>query len=296
MSIGLIVGFMEQGFIFALMALGVYITYKILDFPDLSVDGTFPLGAAITARLITLGWNPWLTLLVAMLAGALAGVITGVIHVKFGVKDLLSGIITMTALYSVNLMIAGAPNLPIFNNDNIFSSGVGGILEQAAAGYGTVLVAFALALACKFALDWYLSTKSGLLLRGVGDNALFVTYLGRDEGSVKIVGLAIANALAALSGAVLCQQQRVFDIAMGTGTIVMGLAMVIIGTALFRRVHLRPTTMVLVGAVLYRAVIAFILDRGVNPNIMKLLTAGLLLLVLAGTHLNGQKKGGGKRA
>ena len=293
MSVSLIVGIFEQGFIFALMALGVYITYRILDFPDLSVDGTFPLGAAITAALITRGMDPWLTLLVATLAGAAAGVVTGLIHVKIGVKDLLSGIITMTGLYSVNLMIAGSPNLPIFNYDNIFTSGLGGLLEGIAPGFGTVLLALLLAVACKYLMDWYLGTKSGLLLRAVGDNKLFVTYLGRDEGFVKIVGLAIANALAALSGAVLCQQQRVFDISSGSGTIVMGLAMVIIGTNLFRRSRLRPTAMVLIGAILYRAVIAIVLFLGINPNFMKLVMALLLLLILADTH---RKKGGARRA
>lgn len=270
---GMIIGFLEQGFIFALMALGIYITYTILDFPDLSVDGTFPMGAAISAALITQGMNPWLTLLCAALAGALAGIFTGLIHVKLRIKDLLSGIITMTGLYSVNLMIAGSPNLPIFNSDTIFTHQLGG-------SFGTVIIVFILALVGKLALDWYLSTRSGLLLRAVGDNHTFVTYLGRDEGLVKIVGLAIANALAALSGAILCQQQRVFEISMGTGTMVMGLAMVIIGANLFKQLKLRPTTRVLIGAVIYRALIALILFLGINPTHMRLLTAALLLAVL----------------
>ena len=293
MSVSLFVGIFEQGFIFALMALGVYVTYRILDFPDLSVDGTFPLGAAITAALITRGMSPWLTLVVAALAGAAAGAVTGLIHVKLGVKDLLSGIITMTGLYSVNLLIAGSPNLPIYNYSSIFTAGAGGMLESAVPGFGTVILALVMAVVCKYLMDWYLGTKSGLLLRAVGDNHLFVTYLGRDEGLVKIVGLSVANALAALSGAVLCQQQRVFDISSGTGTIVMGLAMVIIGTNLFRKSRLRPTAMVLTGAVLYRAVIAAVLFLGINPNFMKLMMALLLLVILAYTH---RKKGGARRA
>lgn len=291
MSIGLIVSFLEQGFIFAIMALGVYITYKILDFPDLSVDGTFPLGAAITATLIARGVSPWLTLLIAVAAGMLAGTFTGLIHVKLGVKDLLSGIITMTALYSVNLMIAGTPNLPIFDNGNIFSTGIGGMLESVVPGFGTLLIVCALAVLVKLVLDWYLSTKSGLLLRAVGDNHTFVTYLGQDEGKVKIIGLAIANGLAALSGAILCQQQRVFESSMGTGTIVMGLAMVIIGANLFRRSRLRATTMVLIGALLYRGVVAFVLFLGINPTHMRLLTAAMLLLVLAATRQRKAKGG-----
>lgn len=295
MSVSLIVGIFEQGFVFSLMALGIYITYKILDFPDLSVDGTFPLGAAITAALIARGMNPWVTLLLATLAGAAAGVVTGLIHVKIGVKNLLSGIITMTGLYSVNLIIAGAPNLPIFNYDSIFTSGIGGKLEEVVPGFGTVIVAFLVALLVKFALDWYLNTKSGLLLRAVGDNSLFVTYLGRDEGMIKIVGLAIANALAALSGAILCQQQRVFDISAGTGTMVMGLAMVIIGANLLKKSHLRATTMVLIGAILYRAVVAIVLFLGINPNFMKLFMAILLLLIFFYTHKK-EQLGGKNRA
>ncbi len=291
MSLGIIVEFLEQGFIYALMALGVYITYKVLDFPDLSVDGTLPLGGAIAAAMLTRGVNPWLALVVAIFAGALAGVFTGLVHVKIGVKDLLSGIITMTALYSINLLIAGSANVPLFTEKSIFSSGVGAVLEEISGGYGIVILVLVLAVACKYILDWYFSTKSGLLLRAVGDNQTFVTYLGRDQGLIKIIGLAISNGLVALCGAILVQQQRSFDISVGTGTIVMGLAMVIIGTNLLRKLPIRSTSMVVIGAILYRAVIAFVLWLGINPMMMKLLTAVLLLLVLLLTRRSTRKGG-----
>lgn len=289
MIMGIVIGFLEQGFIYAMMALGIYITYKVLDFPDLSVDGTLPLGGAITAALLTRGVNPWITLLVAVLAGAAAGVFTGFIHVKIGIKDLLSGIVTMTGLYSVNLMIAGSANVPLFNEKSIFTTGIGAVLNAWNPMCGTMILVFVIAVVCKYLLDWYLSTKSGLLLRAVGNNQNFVTYLGRNQGMVKIVGLAIANALAALSGAILAQQQRSFDISVGTGTMVMGLAMVIVGINVFQKVPLRKTSMVLIGAVLYRAVIAFVLWLGINPQLMKLLTALLLLLVLMMTKRNQHK-------
>lgn len=288
----IITGFLEQGFIFAIMSLGIYITYKILDFPDLTVDGSFPLGAAVSAIMISKGVNPWLSLIIAIAAGLLAGAFTGLIHIKFGVKDLLSGIITMTALYSVNLRIAGTSNLPIFNGKTIFNSGFGELIGNLFPGYSVLILAFVIVFVVKLLMDWYLSTKSGMLLRAVGDNNTFVTYLGRDQGKVKILGLAIANGLAALSGAVLCQQQKVFEISMGTGILVMGLAMVIIGTNFLKnRSAVKQTTLVILGAIIYRACISLVLLVGIEPTDMKILTAILLLIVL----FAGKKKAkGGK--
>lgn len=232
----LLLSVLEQGFIYAIMALGVYITYKILDFPDLTVDGSFPMGAALAAVLISKGMNAYFTLPVSFLIGAFIGVLTGIIHVKLGVRDLLSGIIMMTALYTVNLRIAGRANLPIYNMDNVFDNQmVNRIIPQALKTFQTLIVIFVITLVVKYLLDWYLHTKSGYMLRAVGDNDTIVTSLGIDKGFVKIVGLAIANGLVALSGCLYAQQQRYFDISMGTGTVVIGLASVIIGTSVFRK-------------------------------------------------------------
>ena len=205
----IILGIFEEGLVYAIMALGVYITYRILDFPDLSVDGTFPLGAAFTATGIAGGFiHPAVALPLSFLLGAVAGCVTGLIHVKLKVRDLLSGIIVMTALYSINLRVAGKSNLPIFSKDTIFSNPwLERTIPQALKPYTVTIILLAIVLICKLLLDAYLKTRSGYLLRAVGDNDLLVTSLAKDKGMVKIIGLAIANGFAALAGSVYCQQK-----------------------------------------------------------------------------------------
>lgn len=277
----LILSVLEQGMIYAIMALGVYITYKILDFPDLTVDGSFPMGAAITAVLITKGIHPLLTLPISFGAGTLVGILTGLIHVKLKVRDLLSGIIMMTALYTINLRITGRANLPIYNLPTMFDNqAVNSIFRGGAAPFKTAAVILVIMLVTKYILDWYLSTRSGYMLRAVGDNEAIVTSMGVDQGIVKIIGLAIANGLVALSGCIYAQQQRFFDVSMGTGTVVIGLASVIIGTSLFARVtFLRVTSSVVVGSLIYKACVALAV-RYMKPVDLKLVTAVLFLLIL----------------
>lgn len=278
----LLLSVLEQGMIYAIMALGVYITYKILDFPDLTVDGSFPLGAAITAVMISKGVHPLLTLLVSFVAGAGVGVLTGLIHVKLKVRDLLSGIIMMTALYTINLRIAGRANLPIYTMDTIFDNElVHKIFNGKAATFSTVVIIFFITMIMKFLLDWYMSTKSGFLLRAVGDNDTIVTSMGVDKGAIKIVGLSIANGLVTLSGCIYAQQQRYFDVSMGTGTVVIGLASVIIGTSLFKKVtFLRVTSSVVIGSIIYKACVAIAISLGLQSTDLKLITAVLFLLIL----------------
>ena len=271
----------EQGLIYGILALGVYITYKILDFPDLTVDGSFPLGAAITAAFITRGMNPYLTLPLAFLAGMAAGVCTGLIHVKCKVRDLLSGIIMMTALWTINLYIAGTANVPLFSQETIFKNElINGVIPSGIAPYTTVVIIAVVAVLCKFLLDLYLKTKSGYLLLAVGDNEVVVTALARDQGNVKILGLALANGLVSLAGCVFAQEERVFEISMGTGAIVIGLASVIIGTSLFKKLTtFKATTAVLIGSVIYKACVAVAL-KNFEPQAMKLITAVLFLVIL----------------
>lgn len=278
----LIFSVLEQGMIYGILALGVYITYKILDFPDLTVDGSFPFGAAVTVRLISLGAPAAVTLPVAFLGGALVGVCTGLIHVKLKVRDLLSGIVMMTGLYTVNLWVAGSGYVPIFNKSTIFDNSLTEVLFPGALSrFKTVAVIFIITMAAKYLLDWYMSTKSGFLLRAVGDNDALVTSLGVDRGLVKIVGLSIANGLVALSGCIYAQQQRSFEISIGTGAVVIGLASVIIGTSLFKRVSfLRVTASVIIGSVLYKACVALAMFAGIDANAIKLITAVLFLLIL----------------
>ncbi|RHB37929.1 ABC transporter permease [Enterocloster aldenensis] len=307
----IIFGIFEEGLVYAIMALGVYITYKILDFPDLSVDGTFPLGAALTATGIADGLpfigtvDPALALLLSFGAGALAGCVTGLIHVKLKVRDLLSGIIVMTALYSINLRIAGRSNLPIFSKDTIFSNPfLTETVPEALSPYVVTIILFVIVLACKLLLDAYLKTRSGYLLRAVGDNDVLVTSLAKDKGMVKIVGLAIANGFAALAGSVYCQQKGFFDISIGTGTIVIGLANVIIGTQLFKRFgFVKSTTAVIIGSIIYKACVSLALllnDIHVNLGVirftisvtasdLKLITAILFLIILVLSSSRGKK-------
>ena len=239
----LLISVLEQGLIYAIMAFGIYITYKILDFPDLTVDGSFPMGAAIAAALISRDVNPLLTLPICFLLGAVVGTLTGLIHVKLKVRDLLSGIIMMTALWTINLRLAGTANVPIFGEDSIFdNAAVNGIFQGGASSYKVLVIVLIIAVVSKVLLDLYMKTKSGFLLRAVGDNEVLVTSLAKDEGNVKILGLAIANGLVSLAGSIFCQEQRVFEISSGTGAIVIGLASVIIGTSLFKNFSFLPST------------------------------------------------------
>ena len=260
----------EQSLIFAIMVLGVYISFRILNFPDMTVDGTFPLGAAISAKLLTLGVNPYLTLLVALVAGAVAGAVTGLIHVKLKVKDLLAGILVMTALYSVNLRVMGKSNIPLFEEDNIFNT-----------EYSMLITIVVLILISKFLLDYLLKTKFGFALKALGDNENLIVSLGLNEEKYKIYGLMIANAFVAFSGAVLAQYQGFADVGMGTGIIVIGLASIIIGDTLFgKRRRLAGTTIVIIGSILYRGVIAVTLSMGMDASDLKLITSVIVIVIL----------------
>ena len=278
---GIYMSILEQGLIYGILALGVYITYKILDFPDLTVDGSFPLGAALTATMITKGVNPYLTLPASFLIGVLAGICTGLIHVKFKVRDLLSGIIMMTALWTINLRLAGTANVPIFGNDSIFDNDfINGLIPESLSSWNVLIVILVITVIMKILLDLYLKTKSGFLLRAVGDNDVLVTSLAKDQGNVKILGLAIANGLVSLAGCIFCQEERVFEISSGTGAIVIGLASVIIGTSLFKNLtFMKATTAVLIGSTLYKACVAAAL-KFFEPQDMKLITAVLFLVIL----------------
>ena len=305
----IIFGILEEGLVYAIMALGVYITYKILDFPDLSVDGTFPLGAAVTAAGIANGLpfigtiSPVAALFISFAVGALAGCITGLIHVKLKVRDLLSGIIVMTALYSINLRITGKANLPIFSKETIFSNSfLSAHVPEAASPFIVTIILFVIVLVCKVLLDAYLQTRSGYLLRAVGDNDVLVTSLAKDKGLVKIVGLAIANGFAALAGSVYCQQKGFFEISIGTGTMVIGLANVIIGTQLLKRVcFIRSTTAVIIGSIVYKACVSIALllndlhiggldiSIPITASDLKLITSVLFLIILVVSPSGGKK-------
>lgn len=268
---GFWLGSLEQGLIFAIMVLGVYISYKILDFPDLSVDGSFPLGAAIVGAGLLKGVNPVLCLILATLGGALAGLFTGIIHVRFKIRDLLSGILVMTALYSINLRVMGKSNIHLFNVKHIFSGET-----------SSILIISIILLIVKLLLDFLLKTQFGFALRALGDNEKLVIALGVNEKRLKIIGLMLANALVALAGGVLAQHQGFSDIGMGTGIIVAGLASIILGEGIFKNVKfIKMTTVVVIGSIIYRFAIALALKMGLRATDLKLVTALIVIAILA---------------
>lgn len=287
----LAVSTLTEGLLYSFLVYGIYITYRILDFPDLTVDGSFPLGAAVTALMISKGVSPFLTIPAALAVGAVAGFVTGVIHVRLKVRDLLSGIITMTALYSINLVIGGS-NLYLTGMDTVFTLLPFGGLSTALR---KLIAAAVFSIFVKIVLDLYFKTKNGLLLRATGDNACFVSVLAKDHGRMKIAGLMIANALVALSGCMVCQSQRAFTSQMGTGQMVFGLAAVLIGVTAFGKLSfVKGTTMALAGSILYKICIQIAIQLGLPAKLLNLVTSVLFLAILViGTV---RKKGGRRNA
>lgn len=268
---------LEQGFIYGVLVLGVYITYRILNFPDLTVDGSFPLGAAVTATLIVQGVNPALSLILAFGAGLIAGIITGVLHTKFKITNLLSGILIMIALYSINLRIMGRSNIPLLAKPTIFRH-----LKQITNWpYVNLLILFIIAIGIKFLLDIFFQTRLGLTLRASGDNQQMLKNLSINPDWMIILGLALSNGLVALSGALVAQFQGFADVGMGIGTIITGLASVIIGQAIFRfKNFFHSTSAVLLGSIIYRGAIRASLTLGLAPTDLKLITSFLVILAL----------------
>lgn len=284
---------LELGLIYGIMALGVYITYTILDFPDLSVDGTFPLGIAVCTVMLRNGYNPWLALLLAIIAGAIAGAFTGVLNVKLKIRNLLCGILTMTALYSVNYNIVGKASETLNINVGTIFAQTDALFRGALGKYNKLVDIIVIAIAAKLVLDWYLRTKSGFLLRSAGDNEGLVVTLGQNPGTIKIIGLAVANALVALAGALYCQYIRSFNVGAGTGTVVMGLAAVIIGTTVFKKIRfLHITTGVIIGMIVYKACIQIALIIGIPSADNNLIITVLFILTLMFNEfvLNKKKK------
>lgn len=286
--IAIVLDIFEQGFIYGIMALGVYLSYKVLNFPDISVDGTLPLGAAVSAIMIVNGYSPWLSLLVAFVAGCLAGSLTGFFHVICHINKLFSGIIVMTILYSINMMVAGTSNLHLFGQETIFTSGFAKLFPQLSPmiGFSMIGISVCLVLLVKFALDYFLMTKKGLLLRASGDNPQIASAMGENPGGLMILGLALANGMVAFAGAVLAQQTSVFNISMGTGTMTMGLASVIIGMVIFQKMfQLKETTAVILGSILYKALVSIAINLGAPSEMLNLVRGLLFFLILLGDRV-----------
>ncbi|MBE6546080.1 MAG: ABC transporter permease [Ruminococcaceae bacterium] len=274
----------SQGLIWALLALGVYLSFRILDFADMSCEGSFALGGAITAKLLTVGLNPVLGLLISFCAGCLAGVVTGILHTKLKVPAILAGILTMTALFSINLHIMGAANLQLNSIKTLYSS-LTGLFKLNKTNLSLILGGV-VCLFIMLLLYWFFGTELGAGIRATGINEKMCRAQGIDTDLTKIIGLALSNGMIALSGAFLCQYQGYSNITMGVGAIVIGLASIIIGEAIFSRVKnfFLTLTGIVVGAILYRVVVAFVLYLNMPTEDVKLMTAVVVVVALCISH------------
>lgn len=277
-------GALESGLIYAIVALGVYISFRVLDFPDLTADGSFPLGGAVCAVGLVAGWNPWLAMLAAIIAGALSGVMTAWLHVSLKILQLLASILVMTALYSINLRIMGkSPNIALLGVDTIFTP----FVTPENGTWMRVCIIFLIVIVCKLLLDWFFSTQLGLAMRSTGSNLRMSQAQGINTGRMTIIGMAISNALIALAGAIFVQTQGGADISSGIGTIVIGLAAVIIGETLLSAKKIFWITLsAVLGAVIYKFFIQLALGSeilrsiGFGPQDLNLVTALLVVIVL----------------
>lgn len=279
-----LLGTIEQGLVYGLLAMGVYVTFRILAFADMTVDGSFPLGAAVAAVGLVNGVHPVLALILAMLSGAVAGIVTGLLHTKLKISGLLSGILSMTALYSINLRIMqGRPNIPLLRITTLFDLVTDlGISKR----YTPILVFAVVCFVGKLVLDWFFRSELGMAIRATGDNQQMIRSLGVDTDTMIVLGLAIANALVGLTGGLVAQYQGFADVNLGIGMLVSGLASVIIGEVIVQPKSIFAATFaVIVGSILYRLVIFFALRVGLAPTDLRLITAVLVIVALSGSKL-----------
>lgn len=276
----LVLSTVSQGLLWAIMALGVFLTFRVLDIADLSVEGTFPLGAAVAATLIDAGHSVWFAMLIALIAGCIGGTVTALLTTKLKIPALLSGILTMIGLYSVNLMIMGKANVPLLRAETVFTRtedlfGVSSVVA-------TLIVGLIATTVVGVIMYWFFGTVLGTAIRATGCNPQMARAQGINTNVMVILGLLISNGLVALSGALVAQSNGFADVGMGTGTIVIGLASVIIGEVLFgTRSFKNWLISVVLGSVVYRAVIAIVLELGMPPNDLKLFTAVLVAIALS---------------
>lgn len=274
-----------QSLILSIMVLGVYISYKILDFPDLSSDGSFTLGGSIIAATLKNGISPIVGSAIALIGGLVVGLLTGILHVQIKISNLLSGILVMGIMYSINLRVMGRANTPIFGEASIFSN------------YNPLLVITVIVVIFKLSLDFFLKTSLGYTLKAVGDNPQMVKSLGMDIGKIKILGLMLSNGLVAFSGSIMAQYLGFSDISMGIGTLILGIASIIIGTSfVFKRKYLKETTLVVVGTTIYQITIYFAMNLGLTPVDLKMVTSAVIIMFMATSNLksNKEKKRGRK--
>lgn len=286
------IGALELGILYGVMALGVYLTFRVLNFADLTVDGSFTTGGGTAAVLIVAGWNPFAATAMGFVVGFAAGIITGLLHTKGGIDGLLAGILTQIGLWSINLRIMSGANLPLLRQDTVFTP----LRDAKIMGtWGGVALLAAVVIALAFIVYWFLTTDLGLSIRATGDNDPMITSFGVNTDNTKILALALSNGLVGTAGALVAQYQGFADISMGIGLIVVGLASVIVGQAVIGQSRLLQAILaVVVGAVLYRLIIFAALQVGLNPNDMKLVSAVLVVLALLLPKFQAMGKGVGK--
>ena len=275
----LIISTVAQGLLWSVMAMGVFITFRTLNIADLSVEGSFPLGGAVAAMLLAEKVNPATAIVAAGLAGMLAGAVSGLLYTKLKIPALMAGILTMIALYSVNLRVMGKANLSLLNTDTIFTS-----LEflQLSPNMTTFVAGFCIAVAIPLWLYWFFGTEIGMAVRATGNNPQMIRAMGVNTDDMFLLGLVLSNGLVAVSGALIAQDNGFADVGMGAGTIVIGLASVIIGEVVFGTRNFKNSLIsVVLGSILYRIVIAVVLYLGMPPNDLKLFTAILVAIALS---------------
>ena len=289
----LAVNMLEQGFLFSFLGLGVLLTFRFFRFPDLTAEGSYPLGGAVAATLLVGGVNPYLATLAAVLAGAAAGSVTALIHTKLRINNIIAGIVVMTALYSVNLRVMGRANVSLLSTPGVFAdvasamTALGVPMQEDAAT--TIAATLVLLLAVAAALIFFLHTDLGLAVRATGENETMIRSLGVDTDGTKMIGLAISNGAIALSGALVAQNHGFADIGMGIGILVTGAASVLIGEAIFGDRSIERWVLAAIsGALLYRLLVAAALRVGLHPVDLKLITAALLLAALALPRIRGR--------
>ncbi|MEG2483024.1 MAG: ABC transporter permease [Lachnospiraceae bacterium] len=270
----------SQGILWGVMTLGIYITFKILDIPDMTCDGSFALGGCVSATLILKGMNPFLTLIISIIAGMIAGSITGLLHTKLKIPAILAGILSMIALYSINIRIMGGPNNSLLGMNTIFTK----IIDSVGTSQAVTMLIIGLILTVLviFILYWFFGTEIGSAIRATGNNPYMVRAQGTNTDTTIIIGLVISNGLISLSGALVGQSQGYSDVKMGTGAIVIGLASIVIGEVIFgKRFNFAYILLsVVLGSVIYRMIIALVLYLGLSTDDMKLITAIIVAIAL----------------
>ena len=284
-----LISILTQSLFLAIMGLGVYITYKILDFPDMTADGSYTLGACITASMVASGVNAGIAIIVSVICGALAGMVSGLLHVKLKITNLLSGILVMGMLYSINLRVMrGKANTPIFDAKHLLNSP---ILSKFDTSVSILIVAAIIILIVKFVLDTFLKTGLGYLVRGTGDNEQMIKSLGVNVSTIKVIALMISNGIIALSGSMMSQFLGFADVNMGIGTLVLGIASIIIGLSVFGKLKFfKPTTTIILGTIIYQFAIFFALNTGLQSSDLKLVTGLIIIVFLAASNAKLKRK------